>query len=99
MPNAGDESIETEKNRRRSEEWRSLWPHHCKTCHGWGGAISYQSQPYGAGPAQESIFDPCDAPPRIETCHRCGQDGLSSDGDGPCSFCGWNYDDGDPETA
>lgn len=45
------------------------------------------------------MFDPCEATERIETCHRCGLDGLAEDGEGPCTHCGWNYDDGEPEPA
>jgi hypothetical protein len=77
--------------------WREKWPQHCKACHGWGGSSYTQSHPYGMGSAHETLFDPCEATERPETCHRCGLDGLDADGNGPCKHCGWNYDDGDPE--
>lgn len=77
--------------------WADLWPNHCRACRGWGGATSYQSQPYGMGSVQESFFDPCGAIDNPLTCHRCGAPGLSEDSDGPCGACGWNYDDGEPE--
>lgn len=73
--------------------WRDKWPNHCKQCHGWGGFSFYQS--HGPGPS-EQMFDTCDAYDNFHRCHRCGELGLTADGDGPCSHCGWNYDDGDP---
>lgn len=76
--------------------WRAAWPDHCKACQGWGGAVSFQTHPYGATSAAEPLFDLCEAHERIETCHRCGQDGLAESGEGPCLHCGWNYDDGEP---
>lgn len=75
--------------------WAARWPAHCKACGGWGGAAFWQS--HGEGPS-EQMFDPCDAPANLATCHRCGEPGLNpDDGGGPCSACGWNYDDGVPE--
>lgn len=77
--------------------WRVKWPHHCKACDGWGGSSFTQS--HGPGPG-EQMFDVCEALPNMMTCHRCGKDGLSdTDGEGPCSHCGWDYDDGAPSFA
>lgn len=72
-------------------EWVKKWPNYCKTCKGWGG-FGY-TQSHGPG-LNEQMFDVCDAPEKSETCHRCGQDGLDADANGPCKHCGWNFDDG-----
>ena len=85
-----------ERIAKESAAWQQAWPNHCKACGGWGGANINQSHPYGSGTATETLFDPCGAIENPATCHRCGQDGLSEDGEGPCKYCGWNYDDGDP---
>lgn len=76
-----------------NSKWKAKWPNHCSACGGWGGATSHQSVPYGATTAAMPIFDICDALPETQ-CHRCGQHGLTQESDGPCSFCGWNFDDG-----
>lgn len=80
----------------QADAWAARWPHHCPQCQGWGGS-SYTEMHgfnYGSG---ETLFDPCDHLP-IEVCHRCGQAGMTEDdGAGPCSYCGWNYDDGMPQ--
>ncbi len=81
----------------RAATWRAMWPNHCKACAGWGGATFFQSHPYGMGSAQEQMFDPCEAPSSAAICHRCGEAGLTEDGEGPCKACGWNYDDGEPQ--
>lgn len=77
-----------------SEAWCAKWPFHCKACGGWGGANSRQGHPYGSTTAYEDVFDLCEAP--RSGCHRC--DGpLVDDDQGPCTKCGWNCDDGDPQ--
>ncbi len=96
-PEQIDEAACHAKVQQLAAEWREKWPQHCKACHGWGGSSYTQSHPYGMGSAHETLFDPCEATERPETCHRCGVDGLDGDGNGPCKHCGWNYDDGDPE--
>ena len=69
--------------------WRATWPNACARCHGHGG--TYDPGNYWNPPE----FDPCGA--LADTaCHRCGAAGLTEDGEGPCSACGWNYDDGEP---
>jgi len=73
-----------------AKSWRDLWPNHCKHCGGWGGAIYPDTRHEPGG------FDICEALP-AEKCHRCGQDGLNEDSEGPCTVCGWNYDDGEPQ--
>lgn len=73
-----------------NREWEAKWPAHCKDCGGWGGSTHYEMHGFNYGPG-EQIFDVCEA---TTHCHRCGQDGLDDDLDGPCKFCGWNYDDG-----
>lgn len=64
------------------------WPDYCRACGGWGKWSRPQTrwEPADGGPC-ESLPD--------GTCHRCNfEAGLTPDGDGPCSHCGWNYDDG-----
>jgi DnaJ-class molecular chaperone len=93
---AADREV-VEKIKKAAEEWRARWPNHCKACHGWGGKIFTQSHSYGMGSASEQIFEPCDATEKLETCHRCGELGLSEEAEGPCKFCEWNYNDGEPQ--
>lgn len=80
---------------RNAQAWREKWPHHCKACRGWGGS-SYEESHGFKGGGSETIFDLCDAHENVHTCHRCGQPGLSEDMEGPCKFCNWNFDDGEP---
>lgn len=75
-------------DRRARDAWVRDWPDYCDSCNGWGGSASWGD--YWTPPD----FDPCDATPDLETCHRCGGRGLDDDGAGPCSICGWDYDDG-----
>lgn len=81
---------------KHNKEWRVKWPNHCEACGGWGGQhYAYDPSPAGVGLSPGCMYDVdvCEAlPPK--TCHRCGEAGLDEDGDGPCSNCGWNYDDG-----
>ena len=51
-----------------------------------------------SGSAYEPPDDePCEAL-EIGVCHRCGKPGLDAEtGEGPCKYCGWDYDDGLPE--
>ena len=79
---------------RVAEAWVQKWPNHCKHCGGWGGFVFYESR--GMPGPGEQMMDPCGAIEWSYICHRCGEAGLSSDGDGPCSKCGWDYDDGLP---
>ena len=84
--------------------WAQRWPDHCHACRGWGGSTFYQSHPYGMGSASERMFEPCDDCSMLGKCARCGELGLTNEdrgdestGEGPCKFCGWNYEDGQPE--
>jgi hypothetical protein len=72
----------------RNAQWTETWPNHCRQCGGWGATGTGSTW---ADPGDSS--DPCDALPET-TCHRCGEDGLDEDGNGPCTRCGWNFDDG-----
>lgn len=74
-----------------NEAWRAKWPNHCRKCGGWGGFSFTQRHDSGPG---EQMFDLCEAVEDPCICHRCGEPGLDSDGNGPCTKCGWNYDDG-----
>lgn len=72
--------------------WRARWPNHCPACRGWGGAVHHESHGFRHG-AAERIFELCDAIPETQ-CHRCGEHGLTEEGEGPCTRCAWNFDDG-----
>lgn len=76
-------------------EWRAKWPNHCKACRGWGGS-SYEESHGFKGGGTETIMDPCGAHEDLTICHRCGANGLNEHGEGPCTACGWNCDDGEP---
>ncbi len=69
--------------------WRISWPAYCRECNATGG------EAYGGGIDEPPDFEHCDALP-WEFCHRCGRDGLTVDGEGPCTHCGWNFDDALP---
>ncbi len=74
-------------------EFSKLWPDHCKKCGGWGLHSYTEMHGFNHG-SGEDFADPCEC---VESgkCARCGKPGLvEDDGEGPCSFCGWNYDDG-----
>jgi hypothetical protein len=70
-------------------------------CDGWEAAareadeLARQEQELGMGTAYEELWDPCEEGEPTK-CHRCGEHGLTADGDGPCAKCGC-YDDGCPE--
>lgn len=81
----------------RLQDWLTIrsylrkWPKVCRACDGWGG------QSYGGGYDYPPEFDVCEVLDPETLCHRCGEPGLSEeDSEGPCTFCGWNYDDGVP---
>lgn len=98
-----DCGLDLVEERRRAEQveaaaqaWRRAWSRHCAACGGWGGSSFTEMHGFRGG-SGEQMFDPCGAFPNAATCHRCGQDGLGEDGDGPCKHCGWDYDDEMPE--
>lgn len=72
------------------EPWVEKWPKYCGDCggagrfHDWGDMYTPPSD------------EPCDMCTCIGVCARCGERGLTEDGEGPCSRCGWNYDDAIP---
>jgi hypothetical protein len=83
------------KVRADAAAFAARWPAYCKACGGWG-ATSYEERHGFKGGGSETITDPCEAHADPRICHRCGCVGLTDDGEGPCSACGWNYDDGMP---
>lgn len=83
-----------ERIEREAAAWRARWPNHCKHCGGWGGFAYVQS--HGPG-LREPMVDLCDDPEDLRTCHRCGELGCDEDGNGPCTACGWDNDDGVPQ--
>lgn len=91
-----DGEVSVEFQLQQNQEWLDKWPNHCPKCKGWGGKTFYEAHPYGSTTADEPMFDVCEELDDIHTCHRCGKDGLDEDGNGPCNFCGWDFDDGLP---
>ncbi len=83
------------RERQRQETWVSRYPTYCRQCDGWGAF-----HPPGSW-EEPPCIDPCDGCTANEPtplCGRCGFAGLDREtGEGPCSACGWNYDDGLPQ--
>lgn len=73
--------------REANAAWAAHWHKHCPACNGWGGFSKPLADAYSGD------FTWCTAL-RAEQCHRCGELGLNAAGEGPCSACAWNYDDG-----
>jgi hypothetical protein len=69
--------------------WLERWPKFCGDCNG-AGAFHDWGDRY-TPPSDE----PCECT-MAGRCARCGAQGLTEDGDGPCTACGWNYDDSVP---
>lgn len=67
------------------------YPNYCKTCGGFG--VHCWEERHDAGYPGEPMSEPCDACTGQGICARCGEKGLDEDGNGPCTHCGWNYDD------
>ena len=83
------------------EDWLATYPYYCKPCFGLGQVIEHNY------PFEPDWAEPCSACTEKGLCPRCGQAGLTSDpedlgievGVGPCTYCGWDYDDGLPYGA
>lgn len=73
-----------------SDAWRKAWPDACPHCNGWGLFMTHCRD------LPSPDIDPCEHYADLTICHRCGKPGLSSEAEGPCQYCGWNFDDGDP---
>lgn len=68
------------------------YPNYCRPCGGWGG-FTYWDNHGIPGPA-EQCTEPCEALD-FTTCHRCGEEyAMDEDGDRPCTFCKWYFNDG-----
>lgn len=108
LPASTEERLQAEDEFARTEEeilarqreanaaWLATWPNHCQHCSGWGQRAASQTHPYGGTTATETFTEPCEATDDARTCHRCAAPGLDENGEGPCTVCGWNYDDGLP---
>ena len=108
LPASPEERLQAEEDFAHTEEealtrqreanaaWLAAWPNHCRHCAGWGHRAASQNHVYGSTMATETFTDPCQAIEDARTCHRCGEPGLDENGEGPCTGCGWNYDDGLP---
>ena len=87
-----------QRSRRAVTAWLERWPRHCEECRGrgcWSSPGSWDAPGDGG---------PCEGCTEQGICPRCGEPGLtaesrgdSSTGEGPCSACGWDYDDSCPE--
>ena len=77
----------------QNEEFRKKWPDHCTKCGGWGLDSFTEMHGFNHGCGEE-ITDPCECTENGQ-CARCGEENaLGEECEGPCKFCGWNYDDG-----
>lgn len=77
---------------KRTRTFWERWPNACTHCGGWGLHSHVETHGFTHGPYETFTYS-CEAlGPR--TCHRCGEDGLDEESRGPCSMCGWDYDDG-----
>lgn len=74
-------------------EWMLQWPQHCRECEGHGGFTFVERHGFNHGPG-EVMSDVCETCVVNSICARCGLKTLNEDGDGPCTNCGWNYNDG-----
>ena len=77
-------------------EWIALWAGYCVKCSGAGVHITYESHGFKGG-GREQLQDPCSHCTENGICARCGAQGLTVDGEGPCTFCKWDYDDALPQ--
>lgn len=72
------------------------WPRYCRKCNGQGQFEDrYDPSPAGVslGSGFYTDYEPCDSCTGKLLCARCGEEGLNGEGEGPCSYCGWNYGD------
>jgi len=76
------------------DAWWAAWPRACPGCCGWGGRVTTEMHGFRSGPG-EHLFTLCGVLDDT-TCHRCGEPGLTEAGTGPCTACGWDFDDGQP---
>ena len=78
-------------------EWTAKWPDYCTKCDGRGEFVySFDPSPAGVSLSPGTLEDvePCGQCTEQGICARCGEAGLNPEtGEGPCSHCGWNYDD------
>lgn len=86
-------TAETEQIRR---EWVSKWPKYCRTCGGNGLIHDPGYFDYRAGVGLPPSYEPCECTESCR-CARCGEIALKDEtAEGPCTNCGWNYDDALP---
>ena len=83
------------------DEYQEKWPHHCKSCGGWGGTeYSFDPSPAGISLASGTMtdFEPCENCICEGICPRCGSFAENfEDETSTCSECGWkDGDDGIP---
>ena len=80
------------RQKEAAQLWQEKWPWYCRVCRGYGMVGWPESRD------RPAACDPCDGCTEGGHCARCGAaNSLSSDGEGPCRACGWNYNDALPE--
>lgn len=73
--------------------WEARWPDYCRKCYGTG-IVTFWHTPGDPCHGQEQLTEPCAECTEKGLCARCkGPLTDPEDGDGPCTACGWNYDD------
>jgi hypothetical protein len=78
---------------KHNDDFRKKWPNHCTKCGGWGMHEFVEMHGFNHG-CGEHMADPCECTEEGK-CARCGKENaLGEECEGPCKFCGWNYDDG-----
>ena len=87
VPPLAEPDLLEQEIRQANAAWADRWRKHCTACNGWGGFSAPLADARSGG------FAWCTALGAGQ-CHRCGEHGLSAEGEGPCSVCGWNYDNG-----
>ena len=87
-----------EKAQAERAAWIAQWPKYCVFCDGFGEVGDIGGHDDSGG----NNADPCECTINGR-CPRCGQNGLTCEdsgdettGDGPCTYCGWNYGDHAP---
>lgn len=80
----------------RYDAWIAEWPNYCRECNGAGEHHWIENgAPHGAGFWSMPMSEFCENCVGVGKCSHCGAPDMidTETGDGPCSACGWNYDD------
>ena len=83
-----------EKTKAAIVAWKEKWPNYCQECDGAGKHLWFEKRDCGYS---EPMGEPCECTEQ-GICPRCGAQGIDHEtAEGPCSECGWNFDDSMPE--